>query len=81
MQIKTPPQLKKLIQTLLSKQNYTTQYEALKVYVEQGLVVIKLLSSTSFFIQTREVASLVYDKIKTDKRNQPRTNMITTSLN
>ena len=42
MQVKKPPQVKKLIQTLFDKQNYTLHYQTLKLYVELGLVVTKL---------------------------------------
>ena len=42
MQIKKPPKVKKLIQTLFDKNNYTLHYQTLKLYVELGLVVTKL---------------------------------------
>ena len=48
MQIKKPPQVKKLIQTLFDKQNYPLHYQTLKLYVELGFVVTKLHRVLSF---------------------------------
>ena len=67
MQIKKPPQVKKLIQTLLDKQNYTLHYQTLKLYVELGLVVTKLHRVLSF---KQEKWLAPYVKLNTEKRKQ-----------
>ena len=67
MQIKKPPQVKKLIQTLFDKQNYTLHYQTLKLYVELGLVVTKLHRLLSF---KQEKWLAPYVKLNTEKRKQ-----------
>ena len=67
MQIKKPPQVKKLIQTLFDKQNYTLHYQTLKLYVELGLVVTKLHRVLSF---KQEKWLAPYVKLNTEKRKQ-----------
>ena len=67
MQIQKPPQVKKLIQTLFDKQNYTLHYQTLKLYFELGLVVTKLHRVLSFK-QQKWLAP--YVKLNTEKRKQ-----------
>ena len=67
MQIKKPPQVKKLIQTLFDKQNYTLHYQTLKFYVELGLAVTKL-HRVLFFNQQKWLAP--YVQLNTEKRKQ-----------
>ena len=67
MQIKKPPQVRKLIQTLFDKQNYTLHYQTLKLYVELGLVVTKLHRVLSFK-QQKWLAP--YVQLNTEKRKQ-----------
>ena len=67
MQIKKPPQVKKLIQTLFDKQNYTLHYQTLKLYVELGLVLTKLHRVLSFK-QQKWLAP--YVQLNTEKRKQ-----------
>ena len=67
MQVKKPPQVKKLIQTLFDKQNYTLHYQTLKLYVELGLVVTKLYRVLSF---RQEKWLAPYVKLNTEKRKQ-----------
>ena len=70
MQAKKPPQVKKLIQTLFDKQNYTLHYQTLKLwnlYVELGLVVTRLHRVLSFR-QDKWLAP--YVKLNTEKRKQ-----------
>ena len=67
MQVKKPPQVKKLIQTLFDKQNYTLHYQTLKLYVELGLVVTKLHRVLS---SRQEKWLAPYVKLNTEKRKQ-----------
>ena len=67
MQIKKLPQVKKLIQTLFDKQNYTLHNQTLKLYVELGLVVTKLHRVLSIK-QKKWLAP--YVKLNTEKRKQ-----------
>ena len=67
MQIKKPPHVKRLIQTLFDKQNYTLHYQTLKLYVELGLVVTKLHRVLSF---KQEKWLATYVKLNTEKRKQ-----------
>ena len=67
MQIKKPPPVKKHIQTLFDKQNYTLHYQTLKLYVELGLVVTKLHRVLSF---RQEKWLALYAKLNTEKRKQ-----------
>ena len=48
MHVKKSPRVKKLIQTLFDKKNYTLHYQTLKFYVELWLVVTKLHRLLSF---------------------------------
>ena len=70
MQIKKPPKVKKLIQTLFDKNNYTVYYQTLKLYVELGLVVTKLHRVLSFK-QDKWLAP--YVRLNTNKRKQAKT--------
>ena len=70
MQIKKPPKVKKLIQTLFDKNNYTLHYQTLKLYLELVLVVTKLQRMLSFK-QDKWLAP--YVRLNTDKRKQAKT--------
>ena len=59
--------MKKLIQTLFDKQNYTLHYQTLKLYVELGLVVTKFHRVLSFK-QQKWLAP--YVQLNTEKRKQ-----------
>ena len=65
MQVKKPPQVKKLIQTLFEKQFYTLHYQTLKLYFELGLVATKLHRVLSFR-QDNWLAP--YVKLNTEKK-------------
>ena len=67
MQIKKPPQVKKLIQTLFDEQNYTLHYQTLKLYVELGLVITQLHRVLSF---RQEKWLAPYVRLNTEKRKQ-----------
>ena len=70
MQIKKPSKVKKLVQTLFDKKNYTLHYQTLKLYVELGLVVTKLHQLLSF---RQDKWLTPYVRLNTEKRKQAKT--------
>ena len=70
MEIKKPSRIKKLVQTMFAKKNYTLHYLTLKLYVELGMVVTKLHRALSF---TQSYWLAPYVKLNTEKRKNANT--------